>query len=117
MDPANLTSPQKEALVDWCKGNVDRICSICIKGCITSTHVKNQGSLHMSRKQNSNRLYGFSKTSRIQQKLIGQEACRNRWLSVSSALRVVTTVVLEQSRMVDSDWYTTICLREVIAEI
>ncbi|GFT81897.1 hypothetical protein NPIL_428271 [Nephila pilipes] len=76
--PHNLTNAQKKARVDWCKEMLEKYIQGTSRLCITSTQVTNHGSMHMSRKQNSNQLYGSSKMRQNQQKLFEEEAHRNK---------------------------------------
>lgn len=77
----------------------------------------NHGSTHMSRKQNSNQLYGSSKISKIQRKFT-EEAHRNKRLPVLWVLLShVAAAELKKRRTVNSEWYTTISLPEAKREI
>ena len=74
--------------------------------------------IRMSPKVNNNPLLGYFKMNRNQPKLFVHAMLTSKWLLVSSVIpdmwRIVT---LEDQRTVNTDWYTTICLPEVINEL
>jgi len=74
------------------------------------------GYMFMISKQNNNMPCGSSKTSQIQRKLFVEETLRSKCCR-SSFFGTTGHVALEQRRMVDSKWYTIICLPEVLGKI
>lgn len=85
--PHNLTNAQKKARIDWCKEMLKKYVQGASKA-VYNIYTGDASWMPTSPKQNSNRLYGSSKTSQIQQKLFAAEAHRSKWLPVSSALPV-----------------------------
>ena len=74
------------------------------------------GSIRMSPKVNNNPLFGYFKMNRNQQKLF-VHAVLPMIACFFGYTGHVTIVALEDRRTVNTNWYTTICLPEVINEL
>ena len=76
---------------------------------------RNMDLFRMSPKVNNNPLFGYFKMNRNQQKLF--HAVLPMIACFFGYTGHVTTVALEDRKTVNTDWYTTICLPEIINEL
>uniref|UniRef100_A0A182RUD9 Uncharacterized protein n=1 Tax=Anopheles funestus TaxID=62324 RepID=A0A182RUD9_ANOFN len=108
LDPGQFDNRSKKGPRRLVQGNVLQ------KTFIKSSQVTNHESVHMNPKQNNNRPCGSSTTSQIQKKSKNSKQIVASFFGITGH---VATVPLEQRRMINSEWYTTICLPEVFREI
>ncbi|GFS82437.1 putative DD34D transposase [Nephila pilipes] len=116
--PHNLTNAQKKARVDWCKEMLEKY----IQG--TSKAVYNIYTCDESwiyayepeTKQQST-VWVFQDEAKPTKVVRGRSTSKQMIACFFGINGHVATVALEQRRTVNSEWYTTICLPEVIGEI
>ncbi|GFU60514.1 HTH_48 domain-containing protein [Nephila pilipes] len=116
--PHNLTNAQKKARVDWCKEMLEKYIQGTSKA-VYNIYTGDESwiySYEPETKQQST-VWVFQDEAKPTKVVRGRSTSKQMIACFFGINGHVATVALEQRRTVNSEWYTTICLPEVIGEI
>ncbi|GFU32720.1 hypothetical protein NPIL_182571 [Nephila pilipes] len=116
--PHNLTNAQKKARVDWCKEMLEKYIQGTSKA-VYNIYTGDESWIYAyepETKQQST-VWVFQDEAKPTKVVRGRSTSKQMIACFFGINGHVATVALEQRRTVNSEWYTTICLPEVIGEI
>ncbi|GFS79745.1 uncharacterized protein NPIL_406641 [Nephila pilipes] len=116
--PHNLTNAQKKARVDWCKEMLEKYIQGTSKA-VYNIYTGDESWIYAyepETKQQSTE-WVFQDEAKPTKVVRGRSTSKQMIACFFGINGHVATVALEQRRTVNSEWYTTICLPEVIGEI
>ncbi|GFU40787.1 putative mariner transposase [Nephila pilipes] len=116
--PHNLTNAQKKARVDWCKEMLEKYIQGTSKA-VYNIYTGDESWIYayeLETKQQST-VWVFQDEAKPTKVVRGRSTSKQMIACFFGINGHVATVALEQRRMVNSEWYMTICLPEVIGEI
>ncbi|GFT77404.1 histone-lysine N-methyltransferase SETMAR [Nephila pilipes] len=116
--PHNLTNAQKKARVDWCKEMLEKYIQGTSKA-VYNIYTGEESWIYAyepETKQQST-VWVFQDEAKPTKVVRGRSTSKQMIACFFGINGHVATVALEQRRTVNSEWYTTICLPEVIGEI
>ena len=116
--PHNLTNAQKKERVDWCKEMLKKYAQGASKA-VYNIYTGDESWIYAyepETKQQST-VWVFQDEPKPTKVVRGRSTSKQMVACFFGIKGHVATVALEQRRTVNSEWYTTICLPEVIREI
>ncbi|XP_015599901.1 histone-lysine N-methyltransferase SETMAR-like [Cephus cinctus] len=116
--PHNLTNAQKKARVDWCKGMLKKYGQGASK-VVYNIYTGDESWIYAyepETKQQST-VWVFQDEPNPTKIVRGRSTSKQMVACFFGITGHVATIALEQRKSVNSEWYTTICLPEVIGEI
>ncbi|GFT41022.1 putative mariner transposase [Nephila pilipes] len=116
--PHNLTNSQKKARVDWCKEMLEKYIQGTSKA-VYNIYTGDESWIYAyepETKQQST-VWVFQDEAKPTKVVRGRSTSKQMIACFFGINGHVAIVALEQRRTVNSEWYTTICLPEVIGEI
>ncbi|GFT71331.1 uncharacterized protein NPIL_292841 [Nephila pilipes] len=116
--PHNLTNAQKKARVDWCKEMLEKYIQGTSKA-VYNIYTGDESWIYAyepETKQQST-VWVFQDEAKPTKVVRGRSTSKQMIACFFGINGHVATVALEQRRTVNSEWYTTICLPEVLLDI
>jgi len=116
--PHNLSEEQKKARVDWCRTNLERFnggSSNLVYNIVSGDETWIYSYEPDSKTQST--VWSFVNELKPTKVTRSRSVSKKMVASFVSKSGHVATICLEDRKTVNADWYTTICLPEVIAEL